>query len=140
MGLPVSAQLRVAEGTPIVIVEGVVNLWHLPALGKSPIDRRTLCGLTGPLFAYARLLGDRHCCGVCATRAPNGTFLTPPAKKRGGGKPKGKYHRISDLHARALHLLHWEQYVSVNELGRRYWRQFGYPNPNGCARTKGGAS
>ncbi|HEY8723417.1 MAG TPA: hypothetical protein VIL92_06110 [Gaiellaceae bacterium] len=35
----------------------------------------------------------------------------------------------------ALHHLHWEQRVPINELGRRYWQRFGYKSAQACGNA-----
>lgn len=117
--------VTVAEGVDVVVVAAFDAVWHLSGPGDEAMNRRTLCGLFGPTWSAAMTRGRRPC-QVCVSRAPKDMLIQPvtPGKKR--GKPRGKYRRVTDIQVRALHLLHWEQRVSINEISRRYYKQFGY--------------
>lgn len=89
----------------------------------------TLCGLEGGVFENAGAMVDRRLCAVCGKRAPKGDVVRPRKPRPGSkpvGMPKGKYRKITDVQIRALHLLHWEQRVSINEIAKRYHEQLGY--------------
>jgi hypothetical protein len=62
--------MRVEIGAPVVLVDGVDRLWHLP--GPEPAEhwqpRPTLCGLAGDEFAYRSVVRDRKLCSVCRAR------------------------------------------------------------------------
>ena len=59
----------------------------------------------------------------------------PKPKKRRGGRPKGKYAKLTDEQIRYAHRLHIEGRLSLNELGRRLWKRFGYASPGACANS-----
>jgi hypothetical protein len=47
-------------------------------------------------------------------------------QRRGGGKPKGKYRKITDDQVRALHKLYVGRGLSCRQLGGLVWEKFGY--------------
>lgn len=118
---------RLADGAEIVFVPGVDTLWHLPVTGDDTDQRSTLCGLDGPVYAYGAIARRRRCCTVCAARAPKGALTRIVARgRRRRGKPKGTHRKITDAQIRALHLLHWEQRVSINQIAKTYYERLGY--------------
>lgn len=46
---------------------------------------------------------------------------------------RGQGRRLSDAQVRAAHRLHWEEGLSLRELGRRLYRQAGYSSAKSCA-------
>lgn len=131
-------ELRLPDGAELILVAGVEALYHLPGPGDESLDRKTLCGLTGPVYVYGAITRSRRCCSVCAARAPKGSLIT--VRKRGSkrpGKPRGKWGKMTEPQIRAVHIAHWEQRIPINELGRRYWERFGYASANACANSLG---
>lgn len=125
--------MRVEVGAPIVLVAGVEQFWHLPRR-NAPSDTWTVCGLEGLEYAYAGPLIRRRLCPVCSARGPAAHHRPELGPlPRGGGKPKGKWAKLSEERLEALHRLHVVYGVSVRELARRGWRQWGYANANACA-------
>jgi hypothetical protein len=123
--------VRVSDGTDVVIVQAYESMWHLPAKGDEQLARRTLCGLEGLVYSAA-VTGGRKPCQVCVGRAPKGVVVRVRPK---GRKRRSAACKISEPQLRALHHLHWEQRVPINELGRRYWERFGYKSAPACANT-----
>jgi len=56
-------------------------------------------------------------------------IVTPGAKF---GKPFGVYGKIKDHDLRAMHRLHRDDGTSVRELGRIFWRLYGYSSASSC--------
>jgi len=128
----IRVQVTVPDGTEIVLVAGVDALWHLPREGEESLDRRTLCGLRGPVYVAGTITRTRRCCQVCQARAPKGLLKRP---RKPGAKRRGLPCKITEPQLRALHHLHWEQRVPINELGRRYWQRFGYKSAQACGNA-----
>lgn len=70
-------------------------------------------------------------CGWCG--------LPTRARQRRGGKPKGKYRKLTDRQVVAAHTLYIEKRLSLRDLGRLLWERFGYASPNACAVSLGQA-
>lgn len=71
--------MRIEIGAPVVLVQGVDSLWHLPVLddlGQAMAHGSTecwptLCGLDGGVYAYGPLVRRQlRMCGVCLRRSP----------------------------------------------------------------------
>lgn len=142
--------MRAPEGAAVVLVRAGAHsdaIYHLPA----PVNRNgnvrfeettcpdvwpTLCRLEGGVYSMGGAIARRRLCGVCEKRAPRGSLKRErkPGQRR-AGKPRGKYRYATEAQLRALHLLHWEQEVPINELGRRYWRKLGHASANACANS-----
>ncbi len=59
----------------------------------------------------------------------------PTRKKRSGGKPKGRYRRMTDDQVRAAHRLYVQRELSCWELGRLLWERFGYRSPQSAGEA-----
>jgi hypothetical protein len=133
--------MRVELGAPVVLVDGVDTLWHLP--GDQPAEhwqpRPTLCGLAGGMYAYRSVVRGRRGCGVCVRRARGRDHVNPalgPLPEKRGGRPRGTVRRLTDLQVRALHRAYVEQRLSCYELARRIdWRQLGYASEKSAANS-----
>jgi len=77
-------------------------------------------------------------CGQEALVADDGTCVwcdgptTPMRAKRGGGKPAGKYGRMSDDQLRAAHRLYAGEGLSCRQLGGLLFERFGYRSARSC--------
>jgi hypothetical protein len=129
----VAQPVRVSAGTDVVSVQAYERMWHLPAKGDEQLGRTTLCGLEGFVYSSA-VTAERKPCQVCVGRAPKGAIVKTRARPK-SGKRRGAPCKITEPQMRALHHLHWEQRVPINELGRRYWQRFGYKSPTACGNT-----
>lgn len=125
VGVSAGELVTVAEGVEVVVVPAFDAVWHLAGPGEESMHRRTLCGLTGPTWSAA-MTRERRPCQVCVARAPKGMLIIPRDTGKKRGKPRGKHRRVTDVQVRALHLLHYEQRVPINEIARRYYSRFGY--------------
>lgn len=146
--------MRVEIGAPIVLVPGVDALWHvrsdddLPALtAVRAIERvaghrlaepvATLCGLVGSTYSYSGPIRRRRCCGVCLRRSPRDLYQPElgPLPTRLGGRPRGKYARVSDVQLAALHAAYVQKGLSVNQLAELVWQKLGYASAQSCASS-----
>lgn len=59
---------------------------------------------------------------------------TRPRKHR-GGKPKGKYRRLTDDQVRAAHTLYVGEKLSLRRLGSALYERFGYSSAQSCANS-----
>lgn len=66
-------------------------------------------------------------CGWCG--------LPTRARQHRGGKPKGKYRKLTDGQVRAAHTLYIERRLSLRDLGRLLWERFGYASAASCANS-----
>lgn len=57
--------------------------------------------------------------------------------RRGGGKPKGKWGKLTDPQLRLLHSLHVDEGISQRELGRRVWQRAGFASAHSAAAAIG---
>lgn len=64
------------------------------------------------------------------------TLLHRP-KKRGGGKPAGKWGKLTDPQLRLLNQLHHDQGLSQRELGRRIYQRVGFATAKSAAMAIG---
>lgn len=60
---------------------------------------------------------------------------TPAPKKRGGGKPKGKYRKMTEAQIRAAHVLYWQRRMSLRQVARLLYEQFGFASEKACANS-----
>lgn len=58
--------------------------------------------------------------------------LEPLVGRDRGGRRPGSGRKMTEAQIRALHRVHYEQRVPMNELARRYWQRFGYASINTC--------
>lgn len=128
--------MRIEEGAEVVFVAGVTELWHLPVKNGDSFDRRTLCGLRGPVWVFGPLARQRRCCGVCCDRAPAGTFLEAPKPRK--PVPKRGPRRvppITDAQVQVLHQLYTDKVIGVPAIGELVWKRLGFKNPTSCANA-----
>lgn len=124
--------MRITEGDEVVFVAGVVELWHLPAKQGDSFNRRTLCGLSGPVWVYGPLARERRCCAVCRDRAPVGTFVKPAkARKRG---PR-RVPEITNAQVEVLYRLYTEKVIGVPAIGELVWKRLGFATPTSCSNA-----
>lgn len=63
----------------------------------------------------------------------------PTVRRRGGGKPVGKYRRMTDDQVRAAHVIYEQQGLSLRALGALIYERFGYSSPKACGVALGTA-
>lgn len=73
------------------------------------------------------LISDAGLCVWCDTP------LERPRPKRGGGKPAGKYGKLSDDQLRLAHRLYASRGLSLRRLGALLWERHGFASPKSCA-------
>jgi hypothetical protein len=127
--------LRVADGSEIVLVEAVVALWHLPARGTASLDRKTLCGLRGPVFIYGPITRERRCCSVCADRAPKGTLIVPKRRRPGARSVP----QLTNAQVQVCYQLYADKLLGVPAIGELVWQRLGFKNATSCANAIGRA-
>lgn len=75
--------MKVEVGAPIILVENVEALWHIPARPDDHDEERTLCGLTGTLWSYASSWRARRLLLRLQARAPIPPVPQPVWRERG---------------------------------------------------------
>lgn len=113
-------------GAPVVLVEGVDELWHLPpTLTGRPLKAFALCGLQGVVYAYDGPVRRRRLCSVCRTRRPDafltldGDYVARSRRPHGGGRPKGSVTKFTEPQARLLHRIYCEEQVSARAIAEK---------------------
>jgi hypothetical protein len=64
-----------------------------------------------------------------------GATMPEKPKKRGGGKPAGKWGYLTDAQLTLLHNLHHDEGLSTRELGQRIWRKAGFASAHSAANS-----
>jgi hypothetical protein len=127
-----AGERRLANNADIVFVAGVEQLWHLPVAGDEQMARPTLCGLSGPVYAYGPIARQRRCCTVCAARAPRGTFLKPPPKRRPGAR---SVPQLTVPQIQVLHRIYVDKQLGAPAIANLVWEKLGFANPTSCANA-----
>jgi hypothetical protein len=75
-------------------------------------------------------------CAWCDTTI---VTLATATRRRGGGKPKGKYAKVTDAQLATLHAVYWRNGLSVRQLANHgdppIWKRLGYATDHACANA-----